>query len=209
MQKTIETKCGYCEKITHHQLLFIKKVKVIEDFESITISYMTAQCGGCKTISFLIRIPEIDAFEDEPQFTDYNFPLKPDFLETDYNFLREVDQDELPIKISKLYEEVKTMFRKESNIMAGIGLRMLVEAICIQQKISGGNLQQKINKMYTSGLISASELPILDKLRLIGNQSAHKIKAFSIDKLSYALDIINHILISIYILPKINKRLKV
>ena len=89
-----------------------------------------------------------------------------------------------------------------------MGLRMLVEAICLEQKIPGLNLQSKIRKLHELGMISKNELPILDKLRLIGNDSAHKIKSFSIDKLSYALDIINHIIKSIYVLPKINKLLK-
>jgi hypothetical protein len=46
-------------------------------------------------------------------------------------------------------------------------------------------------------MIPGSELPILDKLRQIGNLSTHQIKAFPIEKLNYALDIINHIMKSI------------
>jgi len=209
MKKTIETKCGICERITHHQPLFTKSVLIEGDYDSITVHYIIVECGGCKTVSFLLREPDRSALPDEPQFIDYNYPITPNYLDVSFTFLNENDQEELPGKIYDLYEEVKTLFRKDTNIMAGIGLRMLVEAICLQQKIIGKNLQEKIKKMHTDGLISTSELPILDKLRLIGNQSAHEIKAFPIDKLSYALDIINHVIKSIYILPKINRKLKI
>lgn len=87
-------------------------------------------------------------------------------------------------------------------------MRTLVEAICIHQNIEGKNLKDKIENLHKAGLISTSEAPILDKLRLIGNVSAHQIKKLNINKLEYALDIINHVLKSIYILPKINRKLK-
>ena len=114
----------------------------------------------------------------------------------------------MPKLLNDLYEEVEGAFKENSNILAGVGLRMLVEALCLEQKIKGRNLQEKIKNLHTSGLISANEVPILDKLRLIGNFSAHEIKGLSISKLEYALDIVNHVLKSIYILPKINKKLR-
>jgi hypothetical protein len=209
MEKEIETKCGQCNRMTHQKVLFSKKQVEEDGYFETHLLYMMVQCGGCKTISFLIRASDPTPFSDEPEYEDHNYPVEPDQLNITYNFLREKDQENLPIKLYELYEEVKSTFRTESNIMAGIGLRMLVEAICLQQKIAGRNLQEKINKLHTQGMIATSELPIIDKLRLIGNQSTHQIKSFSTEKLSYALDIVNHILVSIYILPKINRKLKI
>jgi hypothetical protein len=85
---------------------------------------------------------------------------------------------------------------------------MLLEAICMEQKVIGNNLQQKILALRDRGLISANEIPILDKLRLIGNVAVHQTKGLRLNILSYALDIINHVLKSIYILPRINKKIK-
>lgn len=65
----------------------------------------------------------------------------------------------------------------------------------------------KIKKLSEEGLISTNEHPILDKLRLIGNASAHSIKSIDIEYLEYALEIVNHIIKSIYILPNIDKKL--
>jgi hypothetical protein len=85
----------------------------------------------------------------------------------------------------------------------------LVEAICLDQSIIGSNLLKKIEKLHHEGFISKSELPILDKLRITGNDSAHKIKGLSMYKLELALGIVNHVLTSIYILPVINKKLEI
>jgi hypothetical protein len=208
MAKIIQTECHYCVKRTFHTVLYDKRIKGDNEYYDESNHYMTLQCGGCQSISFLIRAENPNAFDEDDAYFDINFSGSSAEI-PDFNFLREDDQERLPRKIYDLYDEIKAAFKKESKVLAGTGLRMLVEAICLHQKISGKNLAEKIKKLHNNGMISTSELPILDKLRLIGNQSAHDIKAYSIEKLSYALDIINHILISIYILPKINRKLKI
>lgn len=208
-KKSIQTNCANCERETRQYILFLKKDRAATEYTDFVTDYMTLECGGCESISFLRREYIHDALpDDDMQYIDYNYSGRSDLHDIGYSFLREEDHEELPGKLYDLYEEIKSTFRSDSNIMAGMGLRTLVEAICLQQKIPGRTLQNKIRQMHERGLISGAELPILDKLRLIGNDSAHQIKAFSIDKLTYALEIINHVLKSIYILPKINKRLK-
>jgi hypothetical protein len=135
----------------------------------------------------------------------YNYPND----DADFDrFLPEDNVEVLPNPIGQLYEELVNAFESESPILAGIGLRALVESVCIDQKIQGKNLQVRIQGLHNKGLISAAELPILDKLRLIGNVSAHEIKSLLMQKLEIALGIINHVLISIYLLPKVNKKLR-
>ena len=209
MQKEIVTKCGQCNRVTHQKILCSKKRVDDNEYMEIYDLYMMVECGGCKNISFVIRSSDPNALPDELPYEDHNYPAAAEDWDVQYHFLREKDQELLPSKVYFLYDEIKTTFRTQSNILAGIGLRMLVEAICLQQRIPGDNLKKKIERLHSQGMISATELPIIDKLRLIGNQSTHQIKEFSSEKLSYALDIINHILTSIYILPKINRKLKV
>ncbi|MDN5215030.1 DUF4145 domain-containing protein [Fulvivirgaceae bacterium BMA12] len=94
------------------------------------------------------------------------------------------------------------------KLLAGIGLRTLVEAICINQKITGRNLKGKIDKLHSEGFISANKVPILHKLREIGNLDAHRIKSLFSTVLENALEIINHLLRSVYLIPKRSKRSK-
>jgi hypothetical protein len=83
-----------------------------------------------------------------------------------------------------------------------------LKAICNEQSIDGRTLYNRIEELHTKGFISKNEIPIIHKLREIGNTTVHEIRCLPMNKLQYALDIINHILKSIYVLPKINKRLK-
>jgi hypothetical protein len=209
MTQLIKTICENCQEETNQKILFKKEIiqqknkkKNLDEKEW----YVISQCAGCDTHYFILRtfVPELDE-EKKQHYWDESFPSNTSV----YNFIQNDDEIELPVTILRLYNEVKEAFYSESPILAGIGLRTLVEAICIQQKIKGNNLKEKIINLQKDGLISLSELPLLDKLREIGNFSAHEIKAFSMDKLSYALEIVNHILRSIYVLPKINKKLKI
>lgn len=212
----IYTHCNDCKKMTNHVVLFKKRDTTCDDdylensfdYES-HIDYMTIECSGCEEVSFLIRhTGSMFADADSPiGHFDENFPNKE--FDLDVVLLSENEQSKLPKTLRKLYEEVENAFKTESNILSGIGLRMLVEGICIEKEIQGKNLQEKIKNMNSVGLLSTNEIPILDKLRIIGNFSAHEIKGFSNEMLSYALDIINHILKSVYILPIINRKLKI
>ena len=92
----------------------------------------------------------------------------------------------LPAKIRSLYDELTYTLEVEARISAGMILRTIVKAICLNQGVNGNNLQEKIRNMQVNGLISKNELPILDKLRTIGNLSIHEIKSFPLEKLSYA-----------------------
>jgi ribosomal protein S27E len=214
--RKVHTHCNGCKRGTNHKVLFSKIVTEVDEpdddsFPPIRESrdFMVIQCDGCDEISFLERVSG-DVYsnsDDSPSYFDFNYPTNQYDIEV--NFLIDDEKNKLPKLLADLYQEVEGAFKEESNILAGVGLRMLVEAICIEQKITGGNLKLQIPKLHLAGLISSNEVPILDKLRQIGNFSAHSIKGFSLDKLEYALDIINHILKSIYILPMINKKLRI
>lgn len=213
--KKINTFCSRCIEDTNHHLLYLKKMVTtydsnnkIEPPSKELSEYMVVQCKGCNDLSFLLRYHG-DCYKNnsgDSEYIDYNYPEP--ILEGDYNVLSIEEKNSLPNVLSDLYNELDLAFQNDSNKLAGVGLRMLVEAICLEEKINGKNLKIRIEKLHERGLISKNEIPILDKLREMGNVSVHEIKSFPINKLKYALEIINHILKSIYILPGINKKLK-
>lgn len=219
MDNNIVTECYNCGGERNHNPLHIKKVVPsltdegpYGDPEKEIFEYMLLQCKGCNAVSFLIRQKTLATSEntaEEVEFYDQNFP-EPDLFDDDDNgFLVEEDRKKLPKKVLALYEEVEFAFEEEANMLAGVGLRMLVESICLDQNISGNNLQIKITKLHDAGYIAKNDVPILDILRDIGNVSAHEIKGFPMKHLSYALDIIDHILKSIYVMPDIQKKLQI
>lgn len=170
--------------------------------------FLVVKCLGCNTISFVHRISG-KGFVDKDRGKNYieiNYPEKE--LENDAELLTQEEQSKLPKILRKLYEEVEIAFEYDSTILSGIGLRMLIEAICLEQNIQGKYLKQKIEQLHNAGLITKKDLPALDKLREIGNISAHEIRSVQGHKLHYALKVVNHVLKSIYILPTIQKKLR-
>ena len=222
--KIISADCINCGHSKKHEILFSVE-KRTSDEEAIYIEntlefpndiptehidkYLIVQCRGCENISF-IHDYKMFADNDTEEMIHLIDQYPSQYRRSDNQiFLSEDNLNKLPSSIRNLYEEVEEAFEAESCILAGLGLRTLVEALCIQQQINGKNLQDKIKELENKRLISIQEAPILDKLRLIGNSSAHKIKSLPLDQLEYALGILNHILVSIYILQKITKRIKI
>lgn len=99
-------------------------------------------------------------------------------------------------------------FRNDLDILAGMGLRSLLEAICVHKDIIGKNLELKIENLYKAGYISQKEIPILQELRKIGNSTVHNIEKLPASILDNALTVINHTLKTIYYLPKVDAKIK-
>lgn len=172
--------------------------------------YCILECLGCNHIAFVHQ-----KWDNGNEVDENGEPLKyaSHFMEDErwfeeYEFLHEQDANELPAMIFDLYEELTEAMQHQSRILSGVGLRMLVEAVCIQQKIPGRNLSLKITKLFEKGVISKNECEVLNKLREIGNVSAHQIKGPSDTVLETALLAVNHLLKSIYVVHKRTKRLR-
>lgn len=208
----IKTHCISC-KVHTNQLVRAKyKPKEQADYELYENNeYCVTECLGCNNISFIHQ-----KWDNDKESLDENGePLKVAsiFMEDerwfeDYEFLNEQDMDALPATIYNLYEELMEAMQHQSSLLAGVGLRMLIEAVCIQQKIPGRKLNLKIKNLLERGFISKKEFEVLDKLREIGNVSAHQIKGPSDSLLEAALFAINHLLRSIYVVHKRTKRLR-
>lgn len=209
-EEEIKLRCGSCNKPTKHIVRAKYPFKEIVDLREIggfgkmelEHEYFIAQCAGCDYVSL------VNIVFCEGSYQTYQYP-EPTKKEYDGLFLDQNELFEVPEEISDLYQEVTQAYKNQTPILCGVGLRILVEAICLDQEIEGYNLVEKIKALKNEGLISQQELPILDKLREIGNAAAHEIKAMQEDTLKHALLIINHIIRSIYILPGFADKIKV
>lgn len=173
--------------------------------------YCVTECLGCNNVAFIHQKWD----DDEEAVNENGDPVKwvSHFMEDEryfeeYEFLHEQDAHELPAMILDLYDELIEAMQHRSRVLSGVGLRMVVEAVCIQQKIPGRNLSMKINNLFEKGVISKNELEILDKLREIGNVSAHQIKGPTDSILEAALLAVNHLLRSIYVVHKRTRKLR-
>ncbi len=63
-------------------------------------------------------------------------------------------------------------------ILTGGGLRAIVEAICIDQNVTEGNLQARIDDLVSRGLLARPQAELLHEeryKRYIGNEALHEV----------------------------------
>ncbi len=207
-KEIINTRCKRCETYTNHKIL--EKTNEIEmESSNDTTEYECfniIRCLGCDEISFLKLAWDSDIQNDD-DILHYNYPEDRFYLYED-EFLSEDDFSYVPNFVSQIYFEVIEAYISDSMILSGIGLRMIVEAVCLNKKIIGKNLKEKISNLFEDGYISKNDLEIIDKLREIGNISAHQIKSHSITVIGSALEAVNHLIRSIYITSRKTKHLR-
>lgn len=211
----IRSLCRSCKVETNHNVIYSHKEtdQIINDEPKYYLTlYTIVECMGCDTPSFLLYEKISDSeiippyhLEAKTDSNDVHLSIYPQahvysecvFLETDFQYI-------LPDQIDALYEEVRYAFGAPTTVLAGVGLRMLLKAICTDQTIPGKDLCEKIKNLHNQGWLSDNELPILNKL--IEKTSDHELEALDIEYLEQILKIINHVLMNLYILPKFHPK---
>ena len=197
--KHIKSYCRDCCKNTNHNVLSEHTDAYREEY-SCDISYQILQCLGCDTKSFRNVFYDLEAAYP----TDGNNWEVPEEV-TVYPKAVEGHKEiknlwDLPDIVRTIYSEVLTALRENSKVLAGLGLRAVVEAVCNDLTIPGRNLEVRINKLVSSGYISKNDAERLHGIRFMGNDAAHDIKTPKSTTLSVALQIVEHLIASVYIL---------
>jgi hypothetical protein len=170
--------------------------------------YYTIQCAGCKTVSFCIksRSTEDQAYDDRTG--DFQLVETTRVYPSRIAGRLELENSHLlPNAVYKVYEETRAALANDQPVLAGIGIRAIVETVCKDKSASGNGLMQKIDDLAAKGVITAHGARILHSLRFMGNEAAHEVKAHSADELMTALEVVEHVLKGVYVLPRLAARL--
>jgi Domain of unknown function (DUF4145) len=116
------------------------------------------------------------------------------------------DADLLPPKLAAIYRETLKAVASKQPILAGIGIRAILETVCKDRKSSGGNLPQKIDGLVALGDLSKQGSKALHALKALGDVAAHEVKAPSPAQLVLAMRVVEHLMDAVYILPHKSKR---
>ncbi len=202
--------CISCEKETNHIVLASIEEKGSEvhkqsfSFDWLNV-YQIVQCQGCNNISFRKIHTNSEDCDHEYVDNEGNF-------ETIWNELEELypnrasgretikDDHMLPISIQQIYKETLSALNTSHLILAGIGIRAIIESVCKGNSTSGA-LDNRIDQLVTQGVLSEDGAKTLHKLRVLGNVAAHEVKPHSRDQLNLAFDVIEHLLNGVYIFP--------
>src|ERR1035437_3227305 len=157
--------CASCARITSHRVL----TAVDEYGESpdgdirVWDYHWTVQCLGCKTVSFCTETrssEDIGYDEDGKIIVEPTIKLYPSRL---VGRKKLEWSGELPYKIYRVYDEVHAALCNNFNVLAGIGIRAIVETICKHKGLTAGNLKVKIDGLATANVITPAGAVILDQ----------------------------------------------
>ena len=161
-----------------------------------------AQCLGCETVSFRRVSGDSERFPIQVGPDEY---VDDETIEVfpNPNSGRECVNDDhlLPKTVNRIYTETLIALNGSQPVLCGIGIRALIETIAQERKAPGDNLYKKINGLVTQGILTQAGADILHKLRVLGNDAAHEVKPHSAQQLGLAMDVVEHLLQGVYILP--------
>lgn len=196
--------CGQCNRETRHRILAETTTHWQYEDGRVDVweTHQIIQCQGCLTISFRESSRCSEEFDFDSRTGGMYLPetvkLFPNRI-AGRPVMREAHL--LPHNVYRIYQEAHGALCAEFGILAGLGLRALVEAVCVDQQVTNGNLQNKIDELATSGRITQAGAQILHSLRFMGNAAAHEVKGHSPRQLNAAFDVVEHLLQGVYILP--------
>jgi hypothetical protein len=92
-------------------------------------------------------------------------------------------------------------------VLAGIGIRALVEAVCAEEKANGRTLEKRIDDLAAKNVLTVTAAATLHRTRVFGNAAAHEVAPPNDEQLEAAMEVAEQLLMNIYILPAIGERL--
>lgn len=198
----IWSKCARCHGSRSHELLSRYEDESDWDENHVTILYMILRCLGCHSISFRKEINDFEQGGPDPEddgvwMPDTTVSVYPRSIDG----YHEIAEGWLiPELVRRIHEQSLLAIREDAGILAGLGLRATIEAVCNDLNITGSNLERRITALSTQGLISKKDAERLHAIRFLGNDAAHDIKEPNKGQLSVALKIVEHLLNTVYVL---------
>lgn len=202
--------CRSCDNATNHIVCNSAELYWVEEEAGIQgrIEYELIRCMGCDQISFRVassNSEDYDRDEDGDYVSRVDEEIYPSRLmgrlPIEYQYV-------LPGKISSIYRETHVAICTKLKILAGVGIRALIEVVCTEENAEGQNLEQKIDDLVKKEILTKANAIVLHKTRILGNKAAHEVEAPSDSELDVAFDIVENLLETVYIIPKKAERLK-
>jgi len=199
--KEREVVCGRCDTKTNHKVLGSVELRWgNEDIQGMD-DYEIIKCAGCDQISFRVGSSDSDTM-DEDEKGEIIYPEKEEIYPSRLMGRSQLEDEYiLPEKVRTIYKETHAALCTKLKVLAGVGIRALIEAVCAQESAKGRNLEKKIDDLVRQGVLTKKSASVLHRTRLLGNQAAHEVKVATDVELDIAFDIVENLLETVYIIP--------
>jgi len=204
----VRSDCRECHKNTRHEIMALASKRTEEWFVNELQTWSVVRCMGCLTYSFQLKQEDFDEveedFDGELQHA-VTFQVFPSVI-TNHRALTSTHH--LPRLINTIYQQTLKALSQHANVLASVGLRACIEAVCNNLDISGANLQRRIDQLFKAGHVSNGDKKRLHAIRFLGNDAAHEIKQPKSEDIRIALEVVEHLLNTVYILENRAKGLE-
>lgn len=210
MTKTeiVQADCKQCARKTRHEVLFEHHIASDPNEYPDAETWQVVRCLGCFNVGFRYQYDDyVDVEEVEDGVFEHSTTVST-YPRTISNH-KELDSTlYLPDVIRKVYKQTLSAVSDEAYILASVGLRATIEATCNHLGISGNSLERRIDLLFKAGHVSNGDKRRLHAIRFLGNDAAHEILEPQRSELIVALEIVEHLLKSVFILEKKAKKLE-
>ncbi|MFC1622955.1 DUF4145 domain-containing protein [Patescibacteria group bacterium] len=200
---SVKILCKKCNIVTNHKLEWEKLSEWGDEDMDIygTDKHQILICKGCDEVTYRIILSN----SEDCYYTDdcamgvgyvKNYKYYPD---RGFNIIKYVGEIwRVPQKIKDVYIETIDAYNNKQLILCSIGVRCIIEAICLDKGIKKGDLNSKIDKLKNKGIITPVLCDGLHQMRLMGNDGAHKINVSDAYDLGIAVELVNSLINECY-----------
>lgn len=204
----IGSNCRSCAVRTRHEILFEHVSHNNHDYVNERDTWQIIQCLGCLTIGSRHKFEDFDDVEEDSDGKVTHATTIRAYRRVLSNHRGLSASYYLPPVIKKVYEQTLRSLGEQANVLASIGLRACIEAVCNELKIAAASLEKRIDLLFKAGHVSNGDKKRLHAIRFLGNDAAHEIREPDPIEIRIALEIVEHLLNTVFILESRARRLQ-
>lgn len=204
----IYSNCRSCARRTRHDILFERVDNNNASVFNERDTWQIIQCLGCLTIGSRHKYEDFDDVQENSEGKATHAITIRTYPRVLSNHKGPSASYYLPAVIKKVYEQTLRALAEQANVLASIGLRACIEAVCNELKIAAVSLEKRIDLLLKAGYVSNGDKKRLHAIRFLGNDAAHEIREPDPVEIRIALEIVEHLLNTVFILESRARRLE-
>ena len=185
--------CNDCRNKTQHRVLkTVKRTSEPDPDYWWQFTYDMMQCCGCSSVT----LREGYVGEDDPDEQDIRyFPPR-------ISRHPPIWRHSLPHKIKKVLNEIYRSLDADNTVLPMTGARTILDIVIVEKVGDVGTFNEKLARLKDQGLLTGSQVQILDAALDAGHAAAHRGHEPEYYEIKLVMDIIENLLQTLYVLPK-------
>ncbi|MFA0882450.1 DUF4145 domain-containing protein [Vibrio cholerae] len=207
-------KCNVCQNYTFHKLIHCYKQDLSEEHFYCERRYSLFECCGCQDVKMeRAEYSEYCEYDDNGIIPDisiyppYTLRQKPSWV-SKLVFPFNADTGPVNRELMELISEIYVSLQNGCNRLTVMGIRALIEHVMIQKVGDKGRFVKNMDEFESQGYISKVQRTALDQVLEAGHAAIHRSYNPKQKEVIAAMDIVENIVESIYVVEKNQHSLK-